>query len=147
MNAHPSELLNALVTSLDLDAYDDVQTGVLTLVDPRTGAKTTSTITLASADHPARKQIDMAKSRRLRQAMASTGKLQVTDPLEEYDEETDYMVAATLEWNLSVSGAPLVLSRDTARALYTNPKKQWVRRQVREALNKQELFIVSSAKT
>lgn len=142
----PSELLQGMLGTLDLDDYEDVATGVVTLTNPKTGQPTTSTITLASKDHPARKKIDMAKTRKLRNSFNQTGKLPVTDPVEDIEDETEYLVAATLGWTLTQAGAPLEFTPDAARKLYTDPKKQWVRAQVRAALEKSELFIKNSAK-
>lgn len=141
-----SELAASLITSLDLDSYDSTQTGVLVLLDPITQAPTTSTITLASPENPIRKKLDFARQRKMRADMQKTGKVQFTDPAEEQEEETEYLVACTVEWNLTQGGVPLELSADAARKLYTNPKKFWVRSQAVAALNKSELFIKDSAK-
>lgn len=144
--ATPSALVSALVGSLDIDDFEDIATGTLTLLNPATQAPTTSTILLASKEHQARKQIDMARTRKLRSAFNQTGKMPVSDPVDDYADETDYLVASTLGWNLTRGGAPLPFSADAARALYTDPKKQWVRAQVVAGINKSELFISSSAK-
>lgn len=147
MNAStPSPLVSALVANLDLDDYEDISSGVLVLVNPATQAPTTATITLASKEHQARKQIDLARTRKLRNAFNVSGKMPVSDPVDDYDDETDYLVASTLDWSLTKSGEPLPFSPASARLLYTNPQKQWVRAQVVAAINKTELFIKSSAK-
>jgi hypothetical protein len=144
--AQPSALLDHLVSSLDLDDYEDMQTGELTLVNPKTLAPTTSKITLAGKEHPARKRIDMNRTRKLRASVASTGKLPNNDPIEDYDDETEYLVSVTLGWNLTKGGAPLQFSADAARQVYTDPKRQWLRQQALAGLQKTELFIASSAK-
>lgn len=144
--ASPSTLVSSLIDNLDLDDFEDIATGTLILLNPATQAPTTSTISLASREHQARKQIDMARTRKLRSAFNQTGKMPVSDPVDDYADETDYLVASTLGWNLTKGGAPLPFSADAARALYSDPKKQWVRAQVVVAINKSELFISSSAK-
>ncbi len=142
----PSALISRLVSTLDLDAYEDTTTGTLVLVDPSTQAPTSSTITLAGPEHQSRKQLDLARTRKLRAAVSSTGKMPISDPVDDYDDETDYFVAATLGWNLTRSGQPVPFSPDTARAIYTDPKRQWVREQVKAGLGKTALFIKTSAK-
>lgn len=135
-----------LINAFDIDDFEDVETGVLTLVNPQTGEPTTATITLASKEHPARKKIDMAKARKLRAAYVKTGKMPNSDPIDDLEEETDYLVSVTLGWNLTQGGKELAFTAQAARELYTNTKKQWIRTQVLEALNKNELFIKGSAK-
>jgi hypothetical protein len=145
-NAQPSDLLNKLVIALDIDAYDDVPTGRLTLLDPKTQARTSTYIELASPEHESRKRIDLDRTRRLRAEFAATGKMPSSDPLEDIEDETDYLVAATLSWNVTRGGQPVECTPANVRALYTDPKKQWVRAQVRAGLHKTELFIKDSAK-
>ena len=135
-----------LTVELDLDDYENVNTGTLVLKNPQTGEPTKSTILLASKEHENRKRIDLARTRKLRAAFTKTGKMPNTDPVEDIEEETDYLVASTLGWNLTQGGKPLLFSAEAARAIYTDPKRQWVRDQVTEALKGAELFISSSAK-
>jgi hypothetical protein len=142
----PSELAIGLISGLDIDSFDSVPTGTLVLVNPATLAPTTSTVTLASAENPLRKKIELAKQRKYRNDVQKTGKIQFSDPAEEIEEETDYLVTSTLGWTLTQAGAPLPFTADAARALYTDPKKHWLRAQVIAALSKTELFIKDSAK-
>lgn len=142
----PSGLLNKLVSSLDIDAFDDVQTGRLVLVNPVTKEKTSTYVELASPEHDARKRIDLARTRRLRAEFAANGKLESRDPLEDIEDETDYLVASVLAWNVTRGGQPVECTPANVRQLLTDPKKQWVRAQVREGVHKSELFIADSAK-
>lgn len=135
-----------LVSDLDLDDYENNLTGTLVLKNPQTGEPTKSTITLASKEHENRKRIDLARTRKLRNVFTKTGKMPNTDPVEDIDEETDYFVAATVGWSLMQGGKPLPHSAEAARVVYTDPKRQWVRDQVAEALRGNEIFIGSSAK-
>lgn len=145
-NAAPSELLSDMIASLDLADFEDVQQGDLVIVHPKTKAPTPNTVTLAGPEHPARKRQDMARTRKMRTEFAATGKMPVTDPVEEYEEQTDYLVNATIGWNLTFNGQAFPFSADNARQLYTDPKRQWFRQQVLAGLQKSELFINSSAK-
>jgi len=136
-----------LVNDFDIDDFEDLEIGVFTLVNPQTSEPTSSTITLASKEHPARKKIDLQKTRKLRSAfLRSGGKGLNTDPLDDIEEETDYLVGVTLGWNLTKGGKSLEFTAQAARELYIDPKKQWIRAQVLDALNKNEVFIKASAK-
>lgn len=135
-----------LVTDLDIDDFEDIEIGLLKLKNPQTGEPTTSSISLASKEHESRKKIDLAKARKLRSAYVKDGKLPNTDPLDDIEEETDYLVAITIDWNLTQGGKPLPFTKEAARVLYTDPKKQWIRAQALDALNKNDIFIKSSAK-
>lgn len=146
MNVQASELLNKLVANLDIDAYDDVMSGKLVLVNPKTKEPTSTWIELASPEHQSRKRIDLARTRKLRAEFAATGKMPASDPLEDHDDETDYLVASCLGWNVARAGEPLECTPANVRALLTDPKKQWIRAQLRAGINKSELFIADSAK-
>lgn len=144
--AQPSNLLTKLVSTLDIDAFDDVSTGRLILVNPRTKEPTSTYIELASPEHESRKRIDLARTRRLRAEFAANGKLESTDPLDDIEDETDYLVASCLGWNVARGGQPVEFTQAAVRALLTDPAKQWVRGQIRAGIHKTELFIVDSAK-
>jgi hypothetical protein len=145
--AVPSELVTSMIASLDLSDFEDVASGELVIVHPKTKAPTSSRVLLAGMEHPERKKIDMARTRRVRSEFAASGKMPVTDPLEEYQEQTDYLVSCTMGWNLTFDGQDLAFSSEAARKLYIDPKRQWFRAQVSAGLQKTELFIAASAKT
>lgn len=132
-----------LAEALDLDAFEDLQASTLVLKNPVTGAPSTSTITIAGPEHPVRKKIMLDRSRKLR-AEAQRGTRAVTDPLEDIDVETDLMVGFTLGWSITQGGAELAFSAAAARALYTDPKRQWLRAQVKVAIDQADRFIGSS---
>nr|WP_314540141.1 hypothetical protein [uncultured Massilia sp.] len=145
-NAQPSELLTKLVESLDISAFDDILSGKLFLVNPKTKEPTSSYIELASPEHAARKRIDLSRTRKLRAEFSATGKMPSTDPLDDLEDELDYLVAACLSWNIVVGGQQLEFTPANVRALLNDPTKQWLRAQVRAGIQKTELFIVDSAK-
>ena len=122
--------------TFDLDAYEDVVSADVRIKDPTTGAPTPMLVTLAGPEHPDRKRIAYAKSRRLRAALAKTGKLPTTDPEDDEADELEQLVACTLGW----AGASLPYSREAARKLYSDPKRRWLRDQVSAALQERELF-------
>jgi hypothetical protein len=141
-----SNLAFKLITNLDIDAYEDVPTGKLIILDPKTQAPTSSFIELASPEHESRKRLDLTRTRALRAEYANTGKMPSTDPIDDIEDETNYLVAATLSWNITQGGEPLEFTPAAARKLYTDPKKQWLRAQALVGLRKTELFIKTSAK-
>ena len=133
--------------TLNLDDFEDIQTATVSLKNPATGAPTGATVDLIGPEHPARKKIQMDRARKLRTDFQRTGKISVSDPLEDVETQTDFLVACTAGWSgLTQGGAALVFSADAARALYTDPKRQGVRAQVVKALDEAERFISNSAK-
>jgi hypothetical protein len=145
--AAASPLVSNLIASLDIDAYNSVLTGDMVINDPKTGAPTTSVVTLASPEHEARKRIDLARTRKLRSEYAQTGKMPQSDPLEDIEDETEYLVASVLAWNLTQGGQPVPSTPEVVRKLLGDPSKKWLRTQVLAGVNKSELFIIASAKS
>lgn len=138
--------MTKLIASLDLDDFEDMPTGKLVLINPKTKEPTSSFIELASPEHEIRKRLDLKRTRQLRSEYAATGKMPSSDPLEDIEDDTEYLIATTLAWNLTQGGKPVEYSADMARRLYNDPKKQWLRAQALEGLRKTELFIQTSAK-
>ena len=127
----------------DIDQYEDAPTADITLKNPKTGAPLDITMTLAGPEHPVRKQLAFDTQRRLRANWQKTGKLQMQDPVEDEQDETDMLVASTLGWE----GAAVPYSPQAARSLYSDPKRRWLRDQVVAALQERELFTRSSVTT
>lgn len=131
---------------LDLSAHEDINASDLVLKNPATGAPTTSFVTIIGPEHPARKKLQFDRARRLRQEYAKRGKIEVKDPLEDVEDQTEFLVACTTGWSLKLDGQPFPFSAVNARILYTDPKRQWLRAQVLKGLEETERFISSSAK-
>ena len=133
---------NTQPDSLDLDDFEDVISADVRIKHPETGAPTNVTITLAGPEHPARKRILFTRQRRVRSQLQKTGKLQLQDPEDDETDETDLLAACTLGWaGVVVAGQPVPYSTGAALALYENPKRRWLREQVKAALDERELFI------
>ena len=128
-------------TDFDPLAFEDVSTGTLRVKDPLTGAPTAMVITLAGPEHADRKRRLHARQRRLRAAMAKTGKLPMSDPEDDAADQLDELVASTLGW----TGSAVPYSAESARKLYSDPKRRWLCDQVQAALDERELFTRSSA--
>lgn len=134
--------------SLDFDIgdFEDIHSADVAIKDPTTGKPTAAVVTLAGPEHPARKKILFARQRKLRKNLQRSGKLELTDPEEDEADEIDYLVDCTLGWRgLVKGGQALAFSKDAARALYEDPKRRWLRDQVRAALDEREAFIARSA--
>lgn len=139
--------MTPIVEPLDLDTFEDKLTSDLTLKNPSTGAPTAAVITVLGPEHPARKKIQFDRARRMRAEFSRSGKLAITDPVEDVEEETEFLVACTMGWTgIALAGAPVAFSTDAARKLYTDPKRQWLRVQVLKALDESSRFIGSSSK-
>ena len=120
----------------DLDAYEDVTSAEVRIKDPTTGAHTPMVVRLAGPEHAERKRLTFARHRRMRGALAKTGRVPVSDPEDDEADDLDMLVACTLGW----SGASVDYTPDAARRLYSDPKRRWVRDQVAAALQERELF-------
>jgi hypothetical protein len=117
-------------------AFEDVPSGELRIKDPTTGARTSMVITLAGPEHPGRKARLFARQRRLRAAFQKTGKMPTTDPQDDELDELEDLLAGTLGW----TGSAVQYTAATARQVYTDPKRRWLRDQVRAGLDERELF-------
>jgi hypothetical protein len=124
-----------MTSTFDFTAFEDISTGTVKIKTP-TGAPTPMEITLAGPEHPDRKRRTFAKQRKLRAAIAKTGKLPMADPEDDEADEIEELVACTLGW----TGAAEAYSPEAARKLYADPKRRWLRDQVRSALDDRELF-------
>lgn len=131
--------------TFDLDTFEDISAGDYTVKHPETNQPTPIVVTLAGPEHPNRKKIAFAHQRRLRKVLQQTGKLQLADPEEEEADEVDMLVACTLGWKgISIGGKPLAHSAEAARQIYSDPKRRWLRDQLKAALNEREHFIKRS---
>lgn len=131
--------------TFDLDSFEDISAGDYVVKHPETNQPTPIVVTLAGPEHPQRKKIAFAHQRRLRKVLQQTGKLQLADPEEEEADEVDMLVSCTLGWKgISVGGKPLAHSAENARMIYSDPKRRWLRDQLKAALNEREHFIKRS---
>lgn len=131
--------------TFDLDSFEDISSGDYVVKHPETNQPTAIVMTLAGPEHPNRKKIAFAHQRRLRKVLQQTGKLQLADPEEEEQDEVDMLVACTLGWTgISVGGKALAFSAEAARQIYSDPKRRWLRDQIKAALNEREHFIKRS---
>lgn len=126
----------------DLMSFEDVQSADVRIKAPDTGAPTPLVISLAGPEHPKRRKIQLDRQRRLRAQLQRTGKVQLGDPVEDEQEEAELLADCTLGWTGMVAGGKVVeFSRAKALEIYTDPRRQWLRAQVKAALDDREAFI------
>lgn len=125
----------------DLDSVEDLFAADYEIFNPETRLPTGAFITLAGPEHPQRKRIAMDLVRRLR-ASAARSKQAVADPEEEARENVKLLAKVTLGWRgIRKNGEEAAYSESAAVELYSDPKRQWVVRQLLAAMNDQDLFI------
>lgn len=133
--------MDTLNEDFDLAAFEDVLSSELTIRDPLTGAPTPLVITIAGPEHPDRKRDEFARSRRMRAELMKTGKVQLEDPEEEEADATERIARYILGWK----GLRTPYTPAAALALVSDPKRRWLREQIRVALEERDRFIQRSA--
>lgn len=127
----------------DLSSIIETDTAKLELLHPETHTPIGATITLAGEGHPKRRKIQFARSRLLRQRVAKRGKLELTDPAEDEEYETERLVACTLGWDgIARDGKPIPCTPEEAQALYESVA--WIRRQALAFLEDTANFLRST---
>lgn len=133
--------------SLDLDDAIFHDSAEYVVKHPVTGAPTTTRIALASPVHPLRVAFRQAKQRAVQKAMQLDGSYTLPDPVDAEADEVEYLARSTLGWtHVVVGGQEIPYSHDAACKFYADPRRHWLRSQVRAALEAQELFIGGSAR-
>lgn len=125
---------------IDLSTIKSLDRAEIEITHPVSGEGTGAFFTLASPDHPARKQAIAEASRRLRAA----GDGQDEDLLNELANEAS--AASVLGWRgVKLDGAVLEYSQQAARDLLANPEMKWLVSQLSVQLGRQANFIKTSA--
>lgn len=132
---------------MDLALYEQKEQCEYQLETPA-GDKLDVVFQLAGPNHPKRKDRERRQLARSLREFNRSGKRTVEDdPDELVEQQTERLVACTLGWsNLSIDGAPFPYSEANARALYQDPRFEWVRGQVSAALNEIGNFIPGSSR-
>jgi hypothetical protein len=135
-------------STFDLDQYEDIESAEVAIKDPVTGNSTGMVFILAGPEHDIRRRLRKAEQKRMQRGLERYGKMILRDPEELEQDETDLLVASTLGWQGVASGSkPLEYSREAAQRIYSDPKRRWLRDQVKTALEDRERFIQRSAAT
>lgn len=141
-------MLNEKSTAdMDIGEFENLMVADVFLKNPVTGAETASFIQLKGPENPDRVKIRNARIRRAQMDYQATEKVALKSPDEQYEEQTDDLVDATVGWRLKFSGKSHEYSPQAARLLYTDPLRAWLREQMLQALNQRTVFIKHSAAT
>lgn len=125
---------------IDLSTIKSLDRAEIEITHPVSGEGAGAFFTLASPDHPARKQAIAEASRRLRAA----GDGQDEDLLNELANEA--AAASVLGWRgVKLDGAVLEYSQQAARDLLAKPEMKWLVNQLSAQLGRQANFIKTSA--
>lgn len=106
------------------------------------GNPTGVVFTLAGPNHPVRKTLDQAKSRKLINEANKTGKIKIPDPADAEASRPKDLAQLTLGWSgyVDEAGQDVPFSMGSAEALYADPERRWLVEQVDEALGNKQLF-------
>lgn len=133
-------------TVFDIDSVEDIPEAEYELKDPTTNGSTGVIFRLGGPEHRPRKKLMQDRLRRMANQASKTGRVPVPDPVEAEEMEVEMLVAATIGWAGLVSGGkPLEYSPAAARDLYSDPRRRWLRDQIKAALDDRELFTRRSA--
>jgi hypothetical protein len=132
----------------NLKSIRQVASAKIQVKDPATGDPTGVIFEMAGPEHPDRKRITFAQSRKFLRSYAKTGRAEMPEPEDAESQKKENLAAFTLGWTglIDDAGAPVVFSKAVALELYNNPEMGWLVDQLDSALGEKELFITRSAK-
>jgi hypothetical protein len=115
--------------------------------DPADGAPLGVLIEIAGPEHPERKRIAFATSRKALKRYEKTGRIEMPDPEEAEATKHENLAAYTLGWEgyADDAGKPVAFSKEAALALYRDPEMGWLVEQLESAIGEKDLFIRRSA--
>ncbi len=132
----------------NLKSIRQVASAKIQVKDPATGDPTGVIFEMAGPEHPDRKRITFAQSRKFLRSYAKTGRAEMPEPEDAESQKKENLAAFTLGWTglIDDAGAPVVFSKAAALELYNNPEMGWLVDQLDSALGEKELFITRSAR-
>ena len=136
------------MSGFNLKSIRQVTSAKIQIKDPATGDPTGVIFEMAGPEHPDRKRITFAQSRKFLRSYAKTGRAEMPEPEDAESQKKENLAAFTLGWTglIDDAGAPVVFSKAAALELYNNPEMGWLVDQLDSALGEKELFITRSAK-
>lgn len=136
------------MSGFNLKSIRQVTSAKIQVKDPATGDPTGVIFEMAGPEHPDRKRITFAQSRKFLRSYAKTGRAEMPEPEDAESQKKENLAAFTLGWTglIDDAGVPVVFSKAAALELYTNPEMGWLVDQLDTALGEKELFITRSAK-
>ena len=129
-----------LPVDFDLMSFEDVQSADVRIKAPDTGAPTPLVISLAGPEHPKRRKIQLDRQRRLRAAAAHR---QSPARRPRRRRAGGGRAAGRLHPGVDRHGGQrqvVEFSRAKALEIYTDPRRQWLRAQVKTALDDREVL-------
>ena len=119
------------------------ESALVEIKDPADGAPLGVTFEIAGPEHPERKRIAFAQSRKALKRYEKTGRIEMPDPEEAEAQKHENLAAYTLGWKgyADDDGKPVPFSKQAALDLYRDPAMGWLVEQLEAALGDRELFI------
>jgi hypothetical protein len=134
----------APIAALDLDQVESLASAEHQLRHPVSGDPVGAWLTLAGPEHPDRRRLVHKALLQHRDEYERTGKVGLA-PDEAEAQALALVIGCTLGWRGMVTGgAALEYSVEACRALYSDPRRAWVRDQAKAALDRRDLFIGAS---
>ena len=135
------------MAGFNLKSIKQVFSAEVQIKDPN-GEPLGVTFELAGPEHPDRKRITFAQTRKYMKAYAKKGRQDITEPEDLEAEKKENLAAFTLGWKglLDEHGKEIPFSKSAALEMYQDPEMAWLVDQLDTALGDKELFIKRSAK-
>lgn len=135
------------MSGFNLKSIKQVSSANVQIKDPN-GEPTGVVFEMAGPEHPDRKRITFAQSRKFMKSYAKTGRPELPEPEDAEEQKRENLAAFTLGWTgfAGEDGKPLAFSKQAAKDLYLDPEMAWLVDQLDAALGDKELFITRSAK-
>lgn len=136
------------MSGFNLKSIRQVASAKIQVKDPATGDPTGVIFEMAGPEHPDRKRITFAQSRKFLRAYSKTGRAEMPEPEDAESQKKENLAAFTLGWTgiIDNAGAPVVFSKQAALEMYNDPEMAWLVDQLDSALGEKELFITRLAK-
>lgn len=124
-----------------------VESATVEIKDPSDGTALGVFFELAGPEHPERKRIAFAQSRRALKRYEKTGRIEMPDPEEAEQTKLESLAAYTLGWRgyVDADGKAVDFSKAAALELYRDKAMGWLVDQLEAALGERERFIQRSA--
>ena len=135
------------MSGFNLKSIKQVFTAEVQIKDPN-GEPLGVIFELAGPEHPERKRITFAQSRKFMKSYSKTGRAEMPEPEDAEAQKKENLAAFTLGWKglVDENGVPVHFSKQAALDLYRDPEMAWLVDQLDAALGDKELFITRSAK-
>lgn len=134
------------MTGFNLKSIKQVFSAKVQIKDPN-GEPLGVMFELAGPEHPDRKRISFAQSRKVMKSYAKTGRAEMPEPEDAEAQKKENLASFTLGWTglLDEKGTEIPFTKQAALDLYQDPEMAWLVDQLDAALGDKELFIKRSA--